>query len=168
MNISPVIGADGRSTFTAGGKHSWRSCTHGEWCVSLEWGRKVDGTIGRYLVIWPASSVLASPSATGVGMWAISSTSVAHMCDFDTEGRATGAPSKHLQKCAFDVLPMLGRDQNDRRAQRSLTDAVMRFLPDLALMPPPPKVVREELRPIAPTWEATVRHGGKVVAEMQA
>lgn len=166
MDLSPIIGADGRQTFTAGGAHAWRTCTYGEWCVSLEWARRHDGTTGRYLVIWPASSVLMSPSATNIGMWAISSTAVNGMLHFDLSDKATGRPSAHLAKCVTETLPMLGRDQNDQRARASLTDVVMRFIPDLIMMPPAPAHVRQALRPVVPTWEATIKRGDKVVAEM--
>ena len=89
------------------------------------------------------------------------------MLHFDSGDKATGRPSAHLAKCVTETLPMLGRDPNDQRARTSLTDVVMRFIPDLIMMPPAPAHVRQALRPVVPMWEATIKRGDKVVVSFK-
>lgn len=166
MRLSPIYDAAGRQLFQFGGPQSWRTHQHGEWCVSLEWARRSDGGIGRYLVVWPASQILATPGSHAVGAWVIGSTVAPYFCDFTADDKATGKPSAYMLEQVRETLPMLGRDANDKRAQVSLADAVMRYLPDLALMPAAPPVVREQLaKPEQPTWETQIKQGGRVLSE---
>jgi len=165
MNVSPVLSPSGEPIFQAGGDTSWKTCEHRGWVVSFEWarrGRKVKAVI----VIWPAVNIF-SLSAIKAGMWTISREVMSEFVGFDRDGKCTGSASEHLYREALAALPMLGKDSNDKQAFISLVDTVIRFAPDLALMPAAPPAVRKELKGEA-LWDitATNKNTGKTISEM--
>lgn len=153
MHISPILSPSGRHVFVAG-QHAWKQHTKRGFVASLEWmdiGRR---TPSACLAIWPEQSILASPDAEVPGMWVIDRSELMPFCGFTTSDKATGTPSEYcLRQCA-EALPMLGKDRNDKQALLALADVVMTYLPDLVLMPPAPKSVRQAVREASPVmWD---------------
>lgn len=164
MQMSPVLSPSGEPIFTAGGNAAWKTAEYRGWVVSFEWARR-RRKLKAMMVIWPAANILA-PSAVQAGMWAISRDAVTAFVGFDRDNKCTGGASTDLYREALEALPMLGKDKNDKQAFLSLVDTVIRFAPDLALMPAAPKVVRQAL--IQPAmWDvsATNKNTGKTISE---
>ncbi len=167
MKISPLLSQEGRPLFIAGGNESWKQFSFREWVVSLEWignGRKVD----RFMVIWPQSNILTTPGAVKPGMWAIGARAVVDFVGFDAQNKCTGLPSQHCISEALEALPILGRDKNDKQAHLSLIDAVVRFAPDLVLMPSAPPKVKQDMADPA-MWDVKTinKHTGQVMTEVE-
>lgn len=163
MKLSPILTPDGRPIFSMGGQHAYKTHTHKGFVVSLEWvgeGKKS----APCMVIWPASNVFVA--GEGLGAWCISRRAIAEFVGFTAQGKCTGGPSVHCFREAREALPILGKDINDKQALQALVDVVVRYAPDLVLMPPTPRSVKEQLDN-APMWEvkATIKETGKVMHE---
>ncbi len=163
MEMSPVVTPDGRPMWSAGGKHAWKTFEHKGFVVSMEWvgkGKKAQAC----MVIWPASNVFVPGSSDG--MWVIGRRAITQFVGFTSADKATGGPSEHCWREAREALPLLGKDVNDRHALHALVDTVVRFAPDLVLMPATPRNVLNDLRGEA-MWEMTVKNKstGKVMSE---
>jgi hypothetical protein len=157
----------GEPLFTAGGSASWKTMEHRGFVVSLEWARRRRKMLAM-MVIWPAG-LMTSGSVFGVassGMWAISRNVISEFVGFDRDGKCTGSGSRALYAEALEAMPLLGKDRNDKQAFLALVDTVIRFAPDLVLMPAAPPRVREELKGDA-MWDvkATIRDSGKTISE---
>lgn len=166
MEMSPVLSPSGEPIFTAGGNHAWKVATHRGWVVSLEWAKTRRKHVAL-MVIWPEGNIL-SPGAVANGMWAISRNCITEFVGFTKEDKCTGTASVHCIREATEALPILGKDRNDKQALLSLVDAVIKFAPDLVLMPVAPPCIRKELNGPA-LWEVTAKdkNTGKVIAEAE-
>lgn len=166
MEMSPVIGPSGEPVFVAGGKHAWKTHEFRGYVVSLEWVGRSSKRAQACMVIWPQSNVFV-PSASN-GMWVIGRRAISEFVGFNREGKCTGGASEHCFREARAALPSLGKDIDDKNALHALVDAVVRFAPDLVLMPATPRFVREELDGEA-MWEVTASNKvtGKVLSEAE-
>lgn len=165
MNVSPIISPDGEQVFTAGGADAWRQFQHRGFVVSLEWARR-RRTFLKMMVIWKAGSLLSVGTAVKPGMWAISSRAIVDFVGFNREGRCNGSASEHCFREALAAMPELGLDPNDKHGFTALVDTVVKFAPDLMMMPIAPKAVKREMTGEA-IWEvtATNKHTGKTISE---
>ena len=68
---------------------------------------------------------------------------------------------------ALAALPVLGKDRNDKHAFLGLVDCVIRFAPDLVLMPVTPRHIRQDNGPV--TWELTTKNKatGRILSEAE-
>lgn len=153
MNLkqSLVVGASGRALFGVGGENAWRTHEYKGYCVSLEWDES-DGE--AMLLIWPATTFLERE----VGVFGIGRTSAVKYANPD------GSPT---EECAYEcamALPTLGKNVL-RMEVITLMDVVMRFLPDLILMPPAPKHLRLAARGHALMDIEVQDHRGKKISE---
>lgn len=158
MNLSPILASDGSPIFNAGGRHAWKTFTHRGYVCSLEWvgsGRRAQPC----MVIW-------SDSALESGMWCISRRALTEFVGFDANDKCTGGASEHCVREAFESMPILGKDPNDKQALLALIDVVVRFAPDLVHMPVTPPEVRRDLDHPA-LFDVTVadKSSGRVLAE---
>lgn len=146
-----------------GGKESFKTFTHKGFVVSLEWVGNGKRT-AACMVIWPESNVFVA--GEGSGAWCISRKAITEFVGFTADGKCTGGPSEHCFREARLSLPVLGKDINDKQALSALVDTVVRFAPDLVLMPATPKIVKQQLDN-APMWEvkASIKETGKVINE---
>ena len=163
MKLSPVLSPDGRPMFSAGGQQAWKTATYRGWVVSFEWVGSGKRT-APCMVIWPETNVLVR--GEGAGMWCIGRRAIGEFVGFNANDKCTGGPSEHCWREAREALPILGKDQNDLQALGSLVDAVVRFAPDLVLMPVAPRSVRAQLdNPAMWDVKATNRDTGQVLDE---
>lgn len=168
MHMSPVIDPSGQPVFSAGGRHAWKTFEHRGYTVSLEW---VVSTARRraapVMVIWATAHVFA-PSTSEAGMWTISRRAISEFVGFDRDGKCTGSASVHCMRECHEALPILGKDRNDKQAYTALIDCVVKFAPDLVLMPPTPAWLQARDAP-APMWEvtATNKATGKTLSESE-
>lgn len=168
MHASPVLDPNGNAVYSAGGRHAWKTFEYRGWVVSLEW--VVSNTRRRAapcMVIWAASHVFA-PSTAEAGMWAIGRRAISEFVGFTQDGKCTGGASVHCMRECHEALPILGKDRNDRQAYMSLIDTVVKFAPDLVLMPPTPAWLQAKEAP-KPMWEVTATNKitGKVLSESE-
>lgn len=164
MELSPVISPQGLPVWNMGGRQSWKTFEHRGFCVSLEWVGQNRKAVPS-MCIWPATNVF-NPRAFDGGAWVIGRRAITEFVGFNRDEKCTGGPSEHCFREAQQALPILGKDINDRHALHALVDVVVRFAPDLVMMPATPKRVRDELAGQA-MWEvtATNKSTGKVLAE---
>lgn len=165
MKLSPICTPDGRPMWSAGGRHAWKVNEHKGYICSLEWvgeGKKAQPA----MVIWPASNVFVA--GEGAGMWVIGRRAITEFVGFTRDGKCTGSASEHCHREARESLPILGKDRNDKNALHALIDVVVKFAPELVLMPVTPRAVRKELDSPA-MWEvtATNKDTGKVLSEAE-
>lgn len=163
MHMSPIISPSGEPVFVAGGGNTWKQATYRGFNVSLEWvgnGR----TTQPCMCIWPETNVFVA--GEGAGIWVIGRRAITEFVGFNADGTCTGGASEHCFRECKEALPILGKDQNDQHAFKALVDVVVRFAPDLALMPVAPRKVREDLQGEA-MWEVTAsdKNTGKVLSE---
>jgi hypothetical protein len=129
MNTSnPILGASGRPMFQVGGEHAARTHTHGDYIVSLEWlndGRESEPV----MLIWSAHAGRDS------GVFGICLSSIGKYAD------PSGSPTDECFFEAFEALGTLGRARLGIEVKK-LVDTIMRFTPDLIMMPPAPMEVR--------------------------
>ncbi len=165
MEMSSILAPSGDPVFVAGGPTAWKVAEYRGWVVSLEWARRRRKT-KALMVIWPAKNILA-PTAVAPGMWAIAREVMVDFVGFDSDGKCTGSASDALYEEAIEALPLLGKDRNDKQAFLSLVDTVIRFAPDLVLMPAAPRAVRQALAGDA-VWDvsATDKNSGKTLSEV--
>lgn len=163
MHLSPILTPDGRPMFSAGGDNAWKTFEHRGYVVSLEW-------VGDHrrsapcMCIWPASNVFVS--GEGAGIWTISRRAISEFVGFNRDGKCTGSASEHCYRECLEALEILGKDRNDKNAFTALVDCVIKFAPELVLMPPTPKRIKRAMAGEA-MWEitATNKETGKVIRE---
>lgn len=163
MKLSPILTPDGRPIFSMGGQQAYKTYSHRGFVASLEWVGNGSKT-AACLVIWPETNVFVA--GEGAGAWCISRRAITEFVGFTSEGKCTGGPSEHCLREAKEALPVLGKDINDKQALLALVDTVVRFAPELILMPATPKIVKEQLA-TEPMWEvkASIKETGKVIHE---
>lgn len=154
MNLkqSLVVGASGRALFGVGGENAWRTHEYKGYHVSLEWDEN-DGE--PMLLIWPATSFLERE----VGVFGIGRSSASKYLNAD--GTPTPACA---EECAI-ALDALGKALL-RVEVITLMDVVVRFLPDVILMPPAPKALRLAARGEALMDIVQVDGHGKKLSEV--
>lgn len=146
MKLSPILTPDGRPIFSMGGKQAYKTATHKGFVVSMEWvgnGRRT----AACLVIWPETNVFAA--GEGSGAWCISRRAITEFVGFNAQGKCTGEATAHCIQEARDALPVLGKDQSDEQALSALVEAVVKFAPELMLMPATPRPANEPAFPEA-------------------
>jgi hypothetical protein len=168
MHASPVLDPNGNAVFSAGGRHAWKTMEYRGYTVSLEW--VISNTRRRAapcMVIWASENIFI-PGSSEKGMWAIGRRAISEFVGFDREGKCTGSASVHCMRECHEALPILGKDRNDRQAYMALIDTVVRFAPDLVLMPPTPVWMQAKEAP-RPMWEvtATNKATGKTLSESE-
>lgn len=163
MHVAAIEGPSGEAVFKAGGDYCWKTGSFKGWHYSYEWA-KSGRTYPRVLVIWPETRVGRNVSQPG--FWTIAHTAMVNFLDFDQDGVCTGKPSDYLFEQAWEALPILGKDPNDRHALFSLIDVVVQFGPELARQPVAPQELQRQLAG-EPQWEmtATDKRTGQVTDE---
>ncbi len=164
MELSPVLSPEGLPMWSAGGRHAWKTEEYRGYGVSLEWvgrGRRAQAC----MVIWPASNVFTRGSASE-GMWIIGRRAISEFVGFDRDGKCTGSASEHCYRECLEALDALGKERTDKQAFLALVDTVIKFAPELALMPATPPHVRRELAGEA-MWDVTAsnKNSGKTLSE---
>ena len=163
MHLSPIQTPDGRSMFSAGGDAAWKTFEHRGFVISLEW-------VGDHrraapcMCIWPATNVFVA--GNGNGIWVIGRRAISEFVGFDRDGRCTGSASEHCYRECLEALNILGKDRNDKNAFVALVDCVLKFAPELVMMPAAPKRIKRQLAGDA-MWEitATNKNTGQVMSE---
>jgi hypothetical protein len=119
------------------------------------------------MVIWPAGNVFA-PSSSENGMWLIGRRAISEFVEFTKDGKCTGGASEHCVREAREALPILGKDINDKAALLALVDCVVKFAPDLVLMPVTPRWL-QAADATKPMWDVTAKNKGtgKVISEAE-
>lgn len=92
------------------------------------------------MVIWPEGTSLTD--AVEAGAWCISRTAAAEFVD-------ASAPTRKCLKEARDVLRALCKEEGDEHALSALVEAVVKFAPELLLMPLTSQTATEEAFPEA-------------------
>lgn len=151
--------------FSAGGRHAWKTHEYKGWVVSLEWVGEGKRAMPA-MVIWPQSNVFVT--GEGQGLWCIGRRAISEFVGFGPDGTCTGSASLHCYRECHEALPILGKDKNDKSAFLSLVDTVIRFAPDLVLMPATPRWIRKELDTPA-MWDVTRtdKNSGKTLQEVE-
>lgn len=154
MNLtqSLVVGASGRALFGVGGDNAWRTHEFKGYRVSLEWDES-DGE--PMMLIWPAHTFLERE----VGVFGIGRSSASKYAT--PEGKPT---EECFVECAA-ALPTLGKAMLPIELH-PLVDVVMRFIPDLILMPPCPRHVRLSAKGEALMDITQVDNRGKTISEV--
>lgn len=153
MDLNPrIVDVAGREMYTVGGDSSAFTAAYKGYCVSLEWFVGARST-EPMLAIWPAVNERES------GVWGICLSSAGKFAT--PEGTPT--PGAFVE--AAEVL----REVFDRPALKvevaGLVDVLMRYIPDLILMPPTPRQIVLDSRG-KPIWEVTRQENGKTVQEV--
>lgn len=142
---NPIYDASGRPLFACGGNKAWRTHDLGGYQVSMEW---VDGEPA--MVIW---STLNREFGYAICLSSIGKYAT-------PEGKPNEEGVTELAK----ALPDFGREISRLELHR-LVDIVLRYAPELILMPPAPiDVLKADLR--APIWDVTEKINHKTVAEV--
>lgn len=150
---NPILGANGRPMFSVGGPTAYAVHTHGDYNVSLEWHND-NRESEPVLLIWSATGGLRA------GVFGICLSSAGKFAE------PSGGPTDECFFEAFEALPVLGRAQLMIEVKK-LVDVIMRFIPDLILMPPAPRDVRL-LEARAPLLEITrTDENGKTLSEVR-
>lgn len=151
LNRSLVVGASGRALFGVGGEHAWRTHEYKGYAVSLEWDER-DGE--PVLLIWPSTNLEREVGVFGICL--------------SSAGKYANADGRPTQECADEcamALPTLGKALIALEVH-TLMDVVMRFLPDLIVMPPAPSALRRQARG-GPMFDITQQDAnGKTLAEV--
>ena len=168
MHASPVLDPNGNPVYSAGGRHAWKTFEHRGYTVSLEW--VISNTRRRAapcMVIWSSENVFI-PGSSEKGMWAIGRRAITEFVGFNADGKCTGSASVHCMRECHEALPILGKDRNDQQAYKALIDTVVKFAPDLVLMPPTPAWMQAKEQP-RPMWEVTATNKvtGKTLSESE-
>jgi hypothetical protein len=169
MHVSPVLSPQGLPVFSVGGKHAYKTASYRGFCVSLEW--VISNSKRRaapMLAIWREPVMVALAPQQGGGIWAIGRRAITEFVGFDANGKCTGSASEHCLREAREALPLLGFDKNDKQALMALVDVVVKYAPELALMPPTPKWLQEQDAPAA-LWDvkAIDKQSGKTLDESE-
>lgn len=164
MELSPVLSPQGLPLWSFGGQRAYKTATYRGYVVSLEWvgtGKKAQAC----LCIWPESNVFVT--GEGVGAWVIGRRAITEFVGFTADGRCTGSASEHCYREAREALATMGKDRNDKHAFLALVDTVIRFAPDLVLMPATPRSIRYDKSNAM--WEVTAKdkRTGRVLRESE-
>ena len=160
MKLSPILTPDGRPIFSMGGAQSYKTYSHKGFVISLEWVGNGKRT-AACMIIWPETNVFVA--GEGSGAWCIGRNAITEFVGFTSAGKCTGGPSEHCIRECLEALPILGKDINDKQALLALVDTVVKFGPELVLMPATPKIVKEQLDNPA-IWE--VKASNKVTGQV--
>jgi hypothetical protein len=154
MNLtqSLLVGPSGRALFGVGGENAYATHEYKGYRVSLEWD-EADGE--PMLLIWPATNFLERE----VGVFGIGLSSAGKYAD--PSGRPT---PQCFEECAC-ALPTLNKALLPIEVH-TLVDVVMRFIPDLIVMPPAPKALRRAARGEALIDITQVDSRGKTISEV--
>lgn len=144
MRLAPIQTPDGRPIFSMGGKDSYQTFNYRGFVISLEWVGNGKRT-AACMVIWPESNVFVA--GEGAGAWCISRNALSEFVGFTTDGTCTGEATAHCIQEARQALPVLGKDQSDEQALSALVEAVVKFAPELMLMPATPRPANEPAFP---------------------
>lgn len=166
MQLSPIQTPDGRPIFSMGGPNAWKTAEHRGYCVSLEWVGGDRRNPSRVMCIWPATNVFVP--GEGNGAWCIGQRAITDFVQFDKNGKCTGSVSHYAVWEALKAMPIMGKDPNDRQALYALLDVLVKFAPELVLMPPAPRHVKRALEAPA-LWDVTRmdKASGKVLDERE-
>ncbi len=152
MNLSQsiVVSAANRPMFGVGGSNAHATHEYKGYQVSMEW----DETDGEpVMLIWPALSWKES------GVFGICLSSAGKYAD------PNGSPTKEgLYECGM-ALSLLGKAPLPIELN-VLVDVVMRFLPDLILMPPAPRALRRAAKGQAYMDITQSDQYGRVISEV--
>jgi hypothetical protein len=155
MNISQsvVVSAANRPMFGVGGESSYATHEYKGYVVSLEWDLSEGSTPEPVMLIWPALAWKES------GVFGICLSSAGKYAD------PNGSPTKEgLYECGM-ALSLLGRAVLPIELN-VLVDVVMRFIPDLILMPPAPKALRRAAKGQAYMDITQSDQYGRVISEV--
>lgn len=141
MRLASIQTPDGRPIFSMGGKESHQTFNHRGFVVSLEWEGNGSRT-ASCMVIWPERTNLADDVEAGA--WCIGRRAIGEFVGFNSQGKCTGEATAHCIQEARDALPVLGKDQSDEQALSALVEAVVKFAPELVLMPAKPQPANEQ------------------------
>lgn len=146
-----ILGASGRPMYQVGGEHAIDVHTYKGYHVSLEWlneGRQSE----PIMVIWSASG------GREAGAFGICLSSAGKYAEPD------GRPTDEAFYEAAEALPVLGRALLVIEI-KTLVDVIMRFIPDLIMMPPAPLAARRKDagRPLLEITRAD--ENGRTIAE---
>jgi hypothetical protein len=130
LNQSLLVGATGRPMFGVGGENAARTHEYKGYIVSLEW----DETDGE-----PVMLIWSKFTGRECGVFGICLSSAGKYADPSGEPTPEG-----LLEC-WKSLPTLGRNQIDMECFM-LVDVVLRFIPDLLMMPPSPRWMRKKAK----------------------
>lgn len=163
VNLSPILSPSGEPMFSVGGKTSFKTATHRGYVVSLEW-IKLGKHVRAAMCIWPESNVFTQGDG---GAWAITRNCISEFVGFSPDNTCTGGASAHCIREATEALTVMGKDRNDKQALLALVDTVIKFAPELVMMPATPKQVKKQLAGEA-MWDvqATNKGSGKVLSEV--
>lgn len=146
MNFNGNMTPDGRPIFSMGGAQAYKTASHKGFVASLELVGNGSKT-AACLVIWPETNVFVA--GEGAGAWCISRRAISEFVGFNSQGKCTGEATAHCIQEARDALPLLGKDQSDEQALSALVEAVVKFAPELVLMPAKPQPANEPAFPEA-------------------
>lgn len=144
MRLSENLTSDGRPIFSMGGKESYKTFNHRGFVASLEWVGNGSRT-ASCMVIWPERTNLADDVEAGA--WCIGRRAIGEFVGITTEGKCTGEATEHCIQEARDALRTLGKDKSDEQALSALVEAVVKFVPELMLMPATPRPANEPAFP---------------------
>lgn len=150
LNKSLVVSSTGQSMFGVGGASAYATHEMKGYAISLEW----DANDGEpVMLIWSGFGTIGS------GVFGICLSSAGKYAD------PSGAPTEEgIANCAA-ALPTLGRALLNIEVH-TLVDVVMRYIPELILMPPAPKSVRLDAKGRA-LFDVTQQDiNGRVVSEV--
>jgi hypothetical protein len=149
MNINkPILGADGRPFYCLGGMQAWRTHDAGDYIVSLEWVENEPA-----MVIWSKRGAAFAfvICLSSIGKYAT------------PEGDPNPEGANELAR----ALPDFGR-AIERTELHHLVSIILRYTPELILMPPMPREVWEADNRDDPFLEVTTKdERGKVIAEVE-
>jgi hypothetical protein len=152
MNLSQstVVSVANRPMFGVGGSNAYATHEYKGYQVSMEW----DETDGEpVMLIWPALAWKES------GVFGICLSSAGKYAD------PNGSPTKEgLYECGM-ALSLLGRAVLPIELN-VLVDVVMRFIPDLILMPPAPRALRRAAKGQAYMDITQSDQYGRVISEV--
>ncbi len=150
LNQSVVVSATGNPMFAIGGNTALATHEHKGYNVSLEWDED-DGE--PLMLIWPARGGFKD-----TGVYGIALSSAACYAD------ASGRPTEEGLTRAGAALPVLGKDIIAIELS-TLMDVILKYLPDLLMMPPCPRHIRHKaVRPALLDIEQHDTQSGKTLA----
>lgn len=130
LNQSILVSPAGRPMFGVGGANAARTHEFKGYTVSMEW----DETDGE-----PVMLIWSQFTGRECGVFGICLSSAGKYAD------PSGGPTRECFLECWRSLPTLGRNQIDMECH-TLVDVVLRFIPDLILMPPAPRALRKAAR----------------------
>lgn len=177
MERSPILNPQGTPVFLFGRQDTtWKQFQHRGLVVSLEWvkgGRRKNPP--RAMCIWrEQSSLVVNPNENATrGTYVINQRAITQYIEFNRNDKCTGGFAKDMLPECIEALPIIGFDRNDRQALMALVDCIVKFGPELMLMPPAGRVIRQALtdNPMMDVQAIQVPHGyerlsdGRVVSE---